>query len=216
MVNKLLAVKYKTNVDSFSLDVDLRAEEGIIALFGPSGCGKTTTLNVIAGLLQPTEGYLALGDSVFFDSQKGINLPPQKRSIGYVFQKALLFPHLTVAKNITFAIDHLPKSEQLNRLNQLVALLGVEELQNRKPHQLSGGQAQRVTLARALAAAPQLLLLDEPFSALDSEAREKLGDELRRIHLELHLPMVLVTHLEDEASRLADLIVPMDAGKIKS
>jgi len=209
MVSEQLIVRYKARLDNFVLDIDLSAAAGILALLGPSGCGKTTTLNFIAGLLKPTEGLCSLGKSIYFDSNNNIDLPPQKRSLGYVFQKALLFPHLTVAQNIQIGIHKKPRADQENRLQHLLQLLHLEELKNRKPSQLSGGQEQRVALARALAPEPRLLLLDEPFSA-------QLGDEVKRIHELLNVPVVMVTHLASEAERLASTIVYIENGTIKA
>jgi molybdate transport system ATP-binding protein len=200
---------------SFSLDVSFETSAGFTVLFGPSGCGKTTTLNCMAGLIKPREGFIALGENVFFEDKKSINLPTQKRALGYVFQKALLFPHLTVAQNIILGIDRWSKEEQKKKLDELLQLLELQDLKNRKPAELSGGQEQRVALARALAPNPKLLLLDEPFSALDSEARNRLGDELKSLQRLLQLPVVMVTHLADEAKRLADFVVYMENGRIK-
>ena len=216
MVTGSIIVKCKTRLDSFILDVDLKAEKGLSVLFGPSGCGKTTTLNCIAGLLQPLDGYISVGDVVFFDSKNSVNIATQKRSLAYVFQKSQLFPHLSVAQNILFGIDSWPKDAQNKRLGELTKLLGLEGFEDRRPNQLSGGQGQRVALARALAPQPKLLLLDEPFSALDKEARDQLGAELRKIHEALQLPVILVTHLAEEAEKLADTIIYMDAGRIVS
>ncbi|HEY9713527.1 MAG TPA: ATP-binding cassette domain-containing protein [Chroococcales cyanobacterium] len=211
-----IAVDFRAAVGTTALSVSFDAPGGIVVLFGPSGCGKTSTLNCIAGLMAPSAGVIEIGSQIYFDSSRKINLPTRERGVGYVFQEAALFPHLTVLENIRFGIDRWTPGEQQTRLQYLSTILGLEELKIRKPSSLSGGQAQRVALARALAPKPRLMLLDEPFNALDIEARRQLGAELRRIHEITGIPMIFVTHWPDEADLLGDIIVHMENGKVTS
>lgn len=215
MVDPFLRVNLKTTVGSFELDIDFTAPLSSVVLFGPSGSGKSTVLDCIAGLRSPSEGAITIGDVKFFDSEAAINLPPQKRKIGYVFQKPALFPHLSVRDNIAFGIKHWPTHKRQARVTYLLNLLHLDELAARRPVNLSGGEGQRVALARAIAPEPQLLLLDEPFSALDQNLRTELGTELRSLQRTLALPMVLVTHSRQEALELADVTVCMNAGRVE-
>ncbi|MBW4697437.1 MAG: ATP-binding cassette domain-containing protein [Aphanocapsa lilacina HA4352-LM1] len=209
-----LAVSIQKRLGEFQLSVDLAVECGLTILFGPSGCGKSSTLLAIAGLLRPDSGRIALGEEVFFDSARGVHIAPQHRRLGFVFQNYALFPHLNVQRNICFAIDRESPDVQRDRLRELLGLLHLEKLAHRYPAELSGGQQQRVALARALAPHPRLLLLDEPFSALDTELREELRDELKRLQIQLDLPIVMVTHTRSEALQLADTVVRLDLGQV--
>jgi molybdate transport system ATP-binding protein len=215
MVDAFLRVKLKAVVGSFELAVDFAAPLSSIVLFGPSGSGKSTVLDCIAGLRSPYEGTIAVGEVKFFDSEASINLPPQKRKIGYVFQKPALFPHLSVRNNIAFGIKDWPAQKRKEREEYLLNLLHLDGLSERRPANLSGGESQRVALARAIAPEPQLLLLDEPFSALDHNLRTELGAELRSLQRTLALPMVLVTHSQQEALELADVTVCLNAGRVE-
>jgi molybdate transport system ATP-binding protein len=184
-------------------------------LFGPSGSGKTTVLRCLAGLERPDWGLIRFGEDTWFDSSRGIFLPPQQRGIGYLFQEYALFPHLTVAGNIIYGLPRtLGKAERQHRLREITELLGLTGLDDRYPKQLSGGQQQRVALARAVVRRPRLLLLDEPLSALDGPTREQLRRELRRLLAALHLPAVLVTHDRIEAIALGDQVIVMDNGRV--
>jgi molybdate transport system ATP-binding protein len=210
----------KINVDfqvgTFKLTVDCELPGGLTVLLGPSGCGKSTLLNIVAGLLPSAQGRIQVGERLFLDTAQGLNLTPQQRQIGYVFQQGALFPHLNVHENITFALDRWPSARRKARLQELLSLLQLEDLAERRPSQLSGGQGQRVALARALAPQPSLLLLDEPFSALEVALRAQLGQELVNLQRQLHTPMLLVTHAPDEALLLGDTLVLMQAGKIQA
>ncbi|BAC92222.1 ATP-binding cassette domain-containing protein [Gloeobacter violaceus] len=209
-----LAVSIQKHLGEFRLSVDFAVECGLTILFGPSGCGKSSILSTIAGLLRPDSGRIALGEEVFFDSACGIHVSPQRRRVGLVFQNYALFPHLNVERNICFAIDRESQDFQRKRLRELLALLRLESLAHRYPAELSGGQQQRVAVARALAPHPHLLLLDEPFSALDPELREELRDELKRLQIQLALPIVMVTHTRSEALQLADTVVRLEFGQV--
>jgi molybdate transport system ATP-binding protein len=184
----------------------------LVALVGPSGSGKTSLLRAIAGLLtsRTLRGRIAIGDAVWFDSDRRLNLAPQRRRAGLVFQHYALFPHLSAFENVAIAARGAPAAQ---RFDALFERLGLAGLQGRRPAQLSGGQQQRVALARALAGDPQVLLLDEPFSAVDAPARQALYRELASLRQSLSTPMVLVTHDLGEARRLADRVVVLDAGE---
>ncbi|MQA92696.1 MAG: ATP-binding cassette domain-containing protein [Gemmatimonas sp.] len=209
-----VSVSARLEVDSFRLDVSFDAHRGITALFGPSGAGKTLTLRTIAGLTVPDSGRIELDGRVLLDTQRAINLPPRARNIGYVFQQYALFPHLSVFRNVGFGIRGLPAEEGRERIGRLLELVGLEGLGKRRPTQLSGGQQQRVALARALATHPELLLLDEPFAAVDLRVRRRLRAELRRIHDVTGTPMLLVTHDVTEVRQLADSLVLIDGGRV--
>jgi molybdate transport system ATP-binding protein len=209
-----LSVQIQKRLGDFQLSIDFVVDGGLTVLFGPSGSGKSSTLAAVAGLLKPDQGYIALGEAVFFDSQCGLHVPPQARRIGYVFQNYALFPHLNVQRNICFGIDHERPDFQRKRLEELLALLHLEKLTHRLPSELSGGQQQRVALARALAPHPQLLLLDEPFSALDAELRKQLCDDLKSLQMQLDVSIVMVTHTRAEVLQLANTVVCLDHGGV--
>jgi iron(III) transport system ATP-binding protein len=193
--------------------LSLALQAGTIAcLLGPSGCGKTTVLRCIAGFEPLREGEIEIDGEVV--SRPGFGLPPEKRRVGMVFQDYALFPHLDVAGNVGFALAALPGAERAARVSELLKAVGLAEAGNRFPHQLSGGQQQRVALARALAARPRLILLDEPFSSLDVELRERLAGEVRALLKAQGMTAVLVTHDQLEAFALADEIGVMCAGRI--
>lgn len=196
----------------FLLDVELQIAEGeLIALFGPSGVGKTTLLRCLAGLDQPEQGSLIVNGESWLNSAARINLPPQHRRVGYMFQDYALFPNMTVRGNLEFA---LRKGSAKKRVDELLALMDIGELQQRKPDTLSGGQKQRVALARALASEPRLLLLDEPFSALDAEMRSRLQDEVLKLQRHFGITTIIVSHDVGEVYKLASRVLVMDAGKL--
>jgi len=199
---------------SFELQASFTVAAGLVALCGPSGSGKSSMLTALAGLVRPDTGRIALGDALLFDAERGVHLPTQQRRIGYVFQNYALFPHLNVRENIAFGIARGDGSARRARVEDLLALMQLSELAGRYPAELSGGQQQRVALARALAPDPRLLLLDEPFSALDGDLRRHLGRELRRLQRQLDLPVLLVTHSRAEALQLADTAIVLSAGRV--
>jgi sulfate transport system ATP-binding protein len=193
-------------------DVSLEIPDGsLTALLGPSGSGKSTLLRVIAGLEKPDTGTVSLG------GRDVTSLPAHKRGIGFVFQHYAAFKHMTVAKNIAFGLEirRRPKAEVKDRVAELIDLVHLEGLGDRYPSQLSGGQRQRMALARALAVEPEVLLLDEPFGALDARVRKDLREWLRRLHDEVHVTTVIVTHDQEEAMEVADCVVVMNAGRIE-
>jgi molybdate transport system ATP-binding protein len=196
----------------FDLDVDLNLPtRGVTALFGPSGCGKTTILRCIAGLEKNLQGRVCLHDVVWQDEQ--VWVPPHQREIGYVFQEASLFPHLSVMENLEYGLKR-SKHQQGIDIHGLIDLLGIAALLKRKPHALSGGERQRVGIARALAVKPRLLLMDEPLAALDSQRKEEILPYLDKLHRELAIPVLYVTHSPDEVARLAHHIVVLDQGRV--
>jgi molybdate transport system ATP-binding protein len=213
-VSHRLEVRLVKRLPGFSLDVEWTAGEGVAALFGPSGAGKTLTLQCLAGLLEPDAGRIVVDGHVLFDAEARVDLPPQRRQIGYVFQGYALFPHLSVAENIGFGLRDRARADGRRRTADVIARMGLEGLEARRPHELSGGQRQRVALGRALAPDPALLLLDEPLSALDATLRQSLRDDLRRILAEWGTAAVLVTHDFTEAYRLGDRIVVYENGRV--
>ncbi len=198
----------------FTVDIVLRCPPGITCVMGPSGSGKSTILGVLAGLTMPIAGRVALGETVWLDRAKGINVPVHMRRLSYVFQSLALFPHMSALRNVEYGMHEVPKSEREDRAKALLDRVGVGHLANRRPRTFSGGEAQRVALARALARQPQLLLLDEPFSALDRELRAQLITLVRELVPELGVPLVHVTHSVAEARQLADQIVRVDRGRV--
>jgi len=205
----MLTVTIEKTLSHFDLAIDFKvAKEEIVVLFGPSGSGKTTILNSIAGLTKATDGVIKLNNRVLFESKK-INVPIQQRKIGYLFQDYALFPHLTVWKNIAYGM----KSEDFT--TQLMNELGIGHLKDQYPNEVSGGEKQRVAIARALATEPDLLLLDEPFSALDDATRDRSHDELLRLHKLWEIPIILVTHSHSEALKLGSRILYLEEGKLQ-
>jgi len=213
-VSARLDVRIIARLPAFTLDVTWTAGDGVAVLFGPSGAGKTLTLACLAGLLRPDAGRIVVGDRVLFDAAAGIDVPPQARRVGYVFQGYALFPHLSVADNVAFGLRDAPRAQRTDKTRDVLRRLGLGELADRRPQELSGGQQQRVALARALAIDPTLLLLDEPLSALDAPLRRALRDELRTILRDWGTAAVLVTHDFTEAYRIGDRIVVYDAGRV--
>jgi molybdate transport system ATP-binding protein len=201
--------------ESFTLDVAFEAAAGITILFGPSGCGKSTTLAAIAGLVHPDAGRIALGDDVWFDSERGIDRPPHLRGVAFVFQSLALFPHMTAARNVMYGMDRrLSSAEQRSRAEALLARLKVGYLADRRPVTFSGGEAQRVALARAFAVSPRIALFDEPFSAMDRDLRKDLVSDVRGFVSEFGIPLVHVTHQRNEARALGDRVILLEGGRI--
>ena len=191
------------------MDLEI-AENELLCLFGHSGAGKTTLLRILAGLFNPDRGFISFNGQVWYDSAKKINLSPQQRNVGYMFQDYALFPNMTVRKNIEFA----QKTKNAEEVDTLLSHFGLEALQKQYPAKLSGGQKQRVALARALAAKPNLLLLDEPLSALDYEMRLNLQEEILKAHELLNSVTLLVSHDKDEVSKLATSVILLRNGAI--
>ncbi|MGK0443384.1 MAG: iron(III) transport system ATP-binding protein [Bermanella sp.] len=207
-----LAVKLqdKTILEDFSLNLN---EGDILCLLGPSGCGKTTALKAIAGLMEAQRGTITLFDQLL--KKNSYELPPEQRDIGFIFQDYALFPHMTVAENIAFSLRHLTKQARLAQVEESLALVHLEGLGNRYPHELSGGQQQRTAVARALAHRPKLLLMDEPFSNIDSQVKYKLMAELRGLLKQHNITGIFVTHSKQEAFSFADKTAVLNDGKIE-
>ncbi len=213
--NKKINARFKTQKKNFALDIDLTVPAyGISSITGPSGCGKTTLLRAIAGLDFYPDAFLKVGDELWQD--KDFFLPTHKRALGYVFQEASLFPHLSVLKNLEYGIKRLPKSEQKVSLDKPIELLGISHLLKRPSSKLSGGERQRVAIARALAVSPQILLMDEPLAALDLDSKQEIIPYLESLHEELEIPIFYVSHSSDEVSRLADYLVVLKEGSVKA
>lgn len=203
----------------FSLEVAFRSAAQRLVLYGPSGAGKTQTLRMVAGITQPDSGWVRVAGRAFFDDGAGLNLSPQQRRVGYVFQDYALFPHLTVRQNIGFALRrgwrNPSRHEPAPEADRWIEQFGLQDVAAQLPHQISGGQRQRTALARALVTRPTALLLDEPFAALDKALRHRLREELLELQTSLQLPLLLITHDEDDVDRLAQEVVHLDAGRVR-
>lgn len=213
----MLEVSLDTHLNMFHLSLSFSAEPGkTTVLLGESGAGKSTVLRLLAGLLHPQQGRIALNGVTYFDSTQHILVPPQERPFGYVFQDYVLFPHLSVFENVAFGLraQHLPRQLIRQRVEEVLARVHLEDLASRRPGQLSGGQQQRVAIARALALQPSLLLLDEPLAALDVQTRREVRQELRNILAEVHITTVLVTHQYLEALLFGYQILVLDSGGV--
>ena len=208
-----LLVDIEKKLRDFPLKVSFQADREVLALLGASGCGKSMTLKCIAGIEKPDKGRIELDGTVLYDSAKRVNLPPQQRKVGYLFQQYALFPNMTVAQNIRCGIRDKKRTAEL--LPEIIAAMHLTGLEEAHPNRLSGGQQQRVALARILVNEPQLLLLDEPFSALDSQLRFQLEEELRRTIARFGKTVLLVSHNRDEVFRLADRIAVMNRGLVE-
>jgi molybdate transport system ATP-binding protein len=205
--------RFRLTREEFTLDVQLSVPaSGVSAILGPSGCGKTTLLRAIAGLEESPGGYLKVGEEVWQQDERCV--PVHQRSLGYVFQEASLFPHLSVRGNLEYGFSRVPNPERRVDFDETVELFGLTPFLDRDPEKLSGGERQRVAVARAVLTSPRLLLMDEPLAALDRAARSEILPYFERLHRELAIPVLYVTHSQDEAARLADHLVLMEQGKV--
>jgi molybdate transport system ATP-binding protein len=202
------------NGHALTIDVHLKIDDGITVLFGSSGAGKTSILRAIAGIITPDQGKITAGAAIYFDSATSTNLSMQKRNAGYVFQHHALFPHMTAEKNALYGVRNNFSKAAQNRVRELFSMLGVEKTAERYPHELSGGEQQRIALARALATDPAIMLLDEPLSAVDVATRTRLLEEIAVIQQRTGIPFLYVTHNHTEALRLGKTMIVMDEGKI--
>ena len=209
-----LKVDLTAQLGSFELSAAFQSGAGITALFGPSGAGKTTLINILAGLQQPSGGRIDVQGTVLFDSERGINVPPQHRRLGYVFQESRLFPHMSVTGNLAYGQRLVPKGLANVDYDAVVALLALTPLLDRRPGALSGGERQRVAIGRALLAAPRLLLMDEPLANLDAPRRAEILPFIENLQRELNIAIVYVSHNMDEIVRLADELVVMADGAV--
>ena len=210
--------KARRNGDApfFLLDVSIEVPQGITILFGPSGAGKSTLLDCIAGLTRPEEGRIEIGGDVLFDSSRGIHLAAQKRRIAYVFQTLALFPHLSVEENVAYGLNNLQQEKRQERVGEILAAFRVEKLRKKKPGEISGGEKQRVALARSLVTEPSLLLLDEPLTGLDAELKAAIVDDLRAWNTAKRIPILYVTHSREEVDALGERVLAMENGHIVS
>ncbi|HQT30595.1 MAG TPA: molybdenum ABC transporter ATP-binding protein [Thiobacillus sp.] len=208
----MIEARFKTALGAFSLDLELQfPSRGVTALFGHSGSGKTTLLRLIAGLMR-APGRLTVNGETWQDDTTF--LPTHRRALGYVFQEASLFPHLSVRANLEYGMTRVPPAERTLQWDAVIGWLGLAPLIAQQPHQLSGGQRQRVAIGRALLSSPRLLLMDEPLAALDAPARDEILPCLDRLHRELAIPILYVSHSADEVARLADHLVCLEGGRV--
>ncbi|HJR31533.1 MAG TPA: molybdenum ABC transporter ATP-binding protein [Pseudomonas sp.] len=210
----MIQTRLKLTYSGFTLDVDLQLPgRGVTALYGHSGSGKTTCLRCIAGLERAEQGFIQVNDEVWQDSDKRIFVPPHQRALGYVFQEASLFPHLSVRANLEFGLKRIPRQQRRVDMAHATELLGIGHLLDRDSQNLSGGERQRIGIARALLTSPKLLLMDEPLAALDTQRKNEILPYLQRLHDELDIPVLYVSHSQDEVARLADHLVLLSNGK---
>lgn len=210
-------VKYHrrgADTQAFLLDVSITAPPGITILFGPSGAGKSTLLDCLAGLLPAGEGRISIGERLLFDSEAEVNLPPQARGVAYVFQTLALFPHMTTEENIAFGLARLSGEDRQARVDEVMRAFNIEKLRARKPREVSGGERQRIALARSLVTQPRLLLLDEPLTGLDAHLKSAIVDDLRSWNAARRIPILYVTHSREEVSALGEGVIAMDHGRV--
>lgn len=216
-LNKFITARFKLDYDEFQLSVNLSLpNSGITVLFGHSGSGKTSLLRCIAGLEQAQQGYLEINGSVWQDSDVGVFLPTHKRPLGYVFQDANLFAHLSVRENLNFGLKRIKSNSNNAKFEQIIKLLGIEHLLDRMPERLSGGEKQRVAIARALVLNPEILLMDEPLASLDSKRKQEILPFLTRLNQQLNIPILYVTHSQQEVAQLADYLVVLEKGRVQA
>jgi len=209
-----LSVQLKRRLGAFDVDASFQSSGGLTALFGPSGSGKTSVVNMIGGLISPQSGRVTVGDHVLVDTEAGIAIPKHKRRIGYVFQDARLFPHLTVRQNLRYGRWFTSPNHRYANLEGIIKLLGLGHLLERRPAALSGGEKQRVAIGRALAASPRLILMDEPLASLDEARKVEILPYIERLRDEMKIPIVYVSHSIQEVMRLATDLVVMDNGRV--
>jgi molybdate transport system ATP-binding protein len=214
-VSRLEFACHLTYPSGFALDAAFSTDADLTLLLGPSGSGKTSILSLIAGLRRPQRGVIRLGDAILFDSAQHINLPPEQRRVGYVFQEHLLFPHLSARQNLQYGWKRRPHNAQAVDFERVVAVLELSDFLERMPHTLSGGQKQRVALGRALLCGPRLLLLDEPLAGVDDELKGRVLDYVEQVLREWRIPTLYVTHNAGEMARLAQRVVNIRDGRIQ-
>jgi molybdate transport system ATP-binding protein len=209
----VIEIRARRSFGETTIEAEIATSVQALALVGSSGGGKSTLLNMVAGLVTPEVGYIAIGGTALFDSERGVNLAPRERRIGYVFQEPRLFPHYSVAGNLRYGAKIAPPGEALIGFDELVGWLGIGALLDRRPAKLSGGEKQRVAIGRALLSRPRALLLDEPLSALDAARREDLIKLIKELRDRFRLPMILVSHRRDEVERLAEASAQVEPGQ---
>lgn len=198
----------------FRLDVDVKLDGPVSAIFGPSGAGKTSVLQIVAGLLRPDAGRIVVAGKVWFDSNTGVDMPAHKRRVGYVFQEGRLFPHLSVRRNLMYGRWFRRDETQRIAADEVIELLGIGHLLERRPANLSGGEAQRVAIGRALISDPDLLLMDEPLAALDAARRAEILPYIEKLRDRFRLPTIYVSHMREEIDRLANEVVMLEGGRV--
>ena len=211
-----LSVDIQHSFGGFEIDAKFEVSDGIAVLFGRSGSGKSTIVKSVAGLLKPDAGRVTTRGITVFDSTRGINLPPHVRRVGYIFQEDRLFPHMTVAQNLAFGHWFAPKDDIGPDRNEIIAMLGLEKLLERKPARLSGGEKQRVAIGRALLSNPQLVLADEPLAALDDARKEEILPYFERLRDQVNVPVLYVSHAASEVSRLATTVIALESVSMAS
>lgn len=211
----MLAVAVQKKLGEFTLEAEFsRQGTGVTALYGPSGSGKTSLVNLVAGLLRPDAGRIAVNGLVLFDSAAGIDLPPERRRVGYVFQDGRLFPHFSVLGNLRYGQRLAPRGQGWAELDQVVELLGIGHLLQRRPARLSGGEKQRVAIGRSLLTSPRMLLMDEPLASLDAGRKAELMPYITKVSKSFAIPILYVSHQPDEILALADSVVRLEAGRV--
>jgi molybdate transport system ATP-binding protein len=213
---RLRKERRNAGASSFVLDVSIEVVSGITILFGPSGAGKSTLLDCVAGLTRPDAGRIAVGGLVLFDSANAIHLPSQKRRIAYVFQTLALFPHLTMEENVAYGLRDLTEEKRRACVGEILEAFRVQKLRKQKPGEISGGEQQRIALARSLVTDPRVLLLDEPLTGLDAELKASIVDDLRAWNASKRIPILYVTHSRDEVDALGERVIAMENGRIVS
>jgi len=213
----MISLDIARHIEEFDLQVKIDIQDiGITSLFGPSGSGKTTLVNIIAGLVRPDRGRIATAGRVLFDSEAGIDIRPEARRLGYVFQDARLFPHMTVVRNLTYGMNLLKAQNRRIGFDEVIALLDLGHLLKRRPAQLSGGERQRVAIGRALLSSPDMLLMDEPLASLDGPRKNEILPFIQRLPRDLSMPVVYVSHMVEEVIRLADEVVVLHRGRVQA
>ena len=210
----MIEIQVRRRLGAFAIEADIRAKGRVLALRGPSGSGKTTLLNLVAGVLRPDEGRIAVDGVVFFDSAAGLDMPTRLRRVGYVFQEPRLFPHLSVRGNLRYGARFARSGPSLVGFDEVVALLGIAPLLARRPGRLSGGEKQRVAIGRALLSNPRALLLDEPLTAIDEARRREILSLIEQLRQTFAIPIVFVSHLAAEVERLATDIATLERGRV--
>lgn len=210
----MLSCDFKYETAKFKLTIQLNMQHQLIGVVGASGSGKTTLLKNIVGLLQPTQGYIHFNDSIMVDTNQHVYVPMHQRKIALIFQQALLFPHMNVEQNLRYAEKFIPLNDRKFHFKQVTDLLEIKPLIQRKPHQLSGGEAQRISIARALLSSPNLLLLDEPLTGLDQRLKQQILPFLKMLKQETALPMIYVTHHIDELDYLDAHLLTLEQGRL--
>jgi molybdate transport system ATP-binding protein len=213
---RIRKARRSAGVSSFVLDVFIDVSPGITILFGASGAGKSTLLDCVAGLARPDEGRIAAGGDVLFDSERGINVPAPKRRTAYVFQTLALFPHLSAEENVAYGLIDLREEERREQVEAILKAFRVEKLRRQKPAEISGGEKQRIALARSLVTEPRVLLLDEPLTGLDAELKAAIVDDLRAWNAAKGVPILYVTHSREEVDALGERVIALDNGRVVS